>query len=228
MEQVNKGEVTPGTAWFAMEQTAGKGQRGKQWVSPPGENIMLTVALQPNGIPLSRQFMLSVTVALATYDFFSKYAGEETCIKWSNDIYWRDRKAGGILIENVLRGNTWQYAIIGMGININQAQFPDHLPNPVSLKQITGKTWDSVALAKELCSCLRQRMQQLHPSQYEALLQEYKSHLFRLQEPGLYLLNGTYFQGIIRDVLPDGQLCLEKNGEMMQLGFGEITFVVTK
>jgi len=228
MEQVNNGEVTPGTAWFAMEQTAGKGQRGKQWISPPGENIMLTVALQPNGLPLSRQFLLSVAVALAAYDFFSKYAGEETCIKWSNDIYWRDRKAGGILIENVLRGNIWQYAIIGMGININQAQFPDHLPNPVSLKQITGKSWDSVALAKELCNCLQQRIQQLHPATYDTLLDEYKSHLFQFQEPGLYLLNGEYFQGIIRDVLPDGQLCLEKNGEIMQLGFGEITFVVTK
>jgi BirA family biotin operon repressor/biotin-[acetyl-CoA-carboxylase] ligase len=228
MEQVNNGGVTSGTAWFAMEQTAGKGQRGKQWISPPGENIMLTIALQPKDLPLSRQFMLSVTVALAAYDFFSKYAGEETCIKWSNDIYWRDRKAGGILIENVLRGNIWQYAIIGMGININQAQFPEDLPNPVSLRQITGKTWDAVTLAKDLCTFLQQRLQQLHPAQYESLLEEYKSKLFRFQEPALYLQNGEYFQGIIRDVLPDGPLCLEKNGEILQLGFGEVTFVVTK
>ena len=228
MEQVNAGLISHGTAWFAMEQTAGKGQRGKQWLSPPGENIILTVALQPNTLPLSRQFMLSVAVALGASDFFGKYAGDETRIKWSNDIYWRDRKAGGILIENVLRGSIWQYAITGIGININQAQFPAHLPNPVSLRQITGKTWDAVALAKELCQCLAPWLQQLHPAHYNELLEQYKSRLFRLNEPGLYRMQGEYFQGIIRDVLPDGKLCLEKNGAIMQLDFGEVEFVIAR
>jgi BirA family transcriptional regulator, biotin operon repressor / biotin---[acetyl-CoA-carboxylase] ligase len=228
MEQVNSGQISHGTAWFAKEQTAGKGQRGKQWLSPPGENIILTIALQPNSLPLSRQFMLSVAVALGASDFFARYAGDETCIKWSNDIYWRDRKAGGILIENVLRGNTWQYAITGIGININQAQFPEHLPNPVSLRQITGKTWDSVALAKELCQCLEPWLKQLHPVYYNELLEQYKNRLFRLNEPGLYRMQGEYFQGIIRDVLPDGKLCLERNGSLMQLDFGEIEFVIAK
>ncbi len=228
MEQVNSGQISPGTAWFAMEQTAGKGQRGKQWLSPPGENIMLTIALQPNSLPLSRQFMLSVAVALGASDFFGRYAGDETRIKWSNDIYWRDRKAGGILIENVLRGNTWQYAITGMGININQTRFPEHLPNPVSLKQITGKHWDSIALARELCQCLEPWLQQLHPANYNTLLEQYKSRLFRLDEPGLYRMKGEYFQGIIRDVLPDGRLCLEREGDVLQLDFGEVEFIIVK
>jgi BirA family biotin operon repressor/biotin-[acetyl-CoA-carboxylase] ligase len=228
MEQVNTGQVTPGTAWFAMEQTAGKGQRGKQWLSPPGENIILTIALQPGMLPLSRQFMLSAAVALGVYDWFSKYAGDETAIKWSNDIYWRDRKAGGILIENVLRGNIWQYAITGMGININQTVFPSHLPNPVSLKQITGKTWDAIELTRDLCACLDQRLKLLHPAHYESLLEAYKSKLFRFGQSGTYRMNGEYFEGIIRDVLPDGKLCLEKEGEVLQLSFGEVEFIIVK
>lgn len=228
MEQVNNRTINSGTTWFAMEQTAGKGQRGKQWLSPPGENIMLTIALQPGMLPLSRQFMLSVAVALGACDFFSQHAGDETGIKWSNDIYWRDRKAGGILIENVLRGNTWQYAIIGIGLNINQTTFPEHLPNPVSLRQITGKTWDAIALGKELCACLQQRIQALHPSTYDSLLTEYISKLFRLNQAGLYRMNNEYFEGIIRDVLPDGRLCLEKDKNIIQLNFGEIEFVLTK
>ena len=228
MERVNTGAITSGTAWFAMEQTAGKGQRGKQWLSPPGENIVLTIALQPGMLPLSRQFMLSVTVALAAYDLFSKYAGDESGIKWSNDIYWRDRKAGGILIENVLRGNTWQYAIVGIGMNINHTLFPEHLPNPVSLRQVTGKAWDAVALAKELCACLQDRIHTLHPSNYDSLLNTYKSKLFRLDQPGLYRMNGEYFEGTIKDVLPDGRLCLEKEGILLELNFGEVEFIVTK
>ena len=228
MQQVNEGSVTPGTTWFAMEQTAGKGQRGKQWLSPPGENLMMTTVLEPRLLALSHQFMLSASIALAAYDCFSKYAGEETGIKWSNDLYWRDRKAGGILIENVLRGGSWQYAIVGIGININQAQFPPHLPNPVSLRHITGKDWDAIVLAKELCACIQQRFDKLMPANFEAILEEYKSHLFRWQQPGLYKQGDQYFEAIIRDVIPDGRLVLEKNGEKMLLGFGEVEFVITK
>lgn len=228
MEQVNKGGVTPGSAWFAMLQTAGKGQRGKQWLSPPGENIMLTIALQPGMLPLSRQFMLSVTVALAACDWFSRHAGDETGIKWSNDLYWRDRKAGGILIENVLRGNTWQYAITGIGVNINQTVFPEHLPNPVSLKQITGKTWDAIELSRELCSCLEARLDTLHPANFNSLLSDYKSKLFRMEQSGLYCINDEYFEGVIKDVLPNGKLCLEKEGGILELGFGEVEFIIAK
>ncbi|WP_160712430.1 biotin--[acetyl-CoA-carboxylase] ligase [Chitinophaga solisilvae] len=228
MEQVNSAYVTPGTAWFASYQTAGKGTRGKQWHAQPGDIVALSVALQPAMLPLSRQFMLSVTVALGVWDFLSSHAGDETIIKWPNDIYWRDRKAGGILIENVLRGNSWHYAIVGIGLNINQARFPEHLPNAVSLRQITGKTWDAVTLAQELCKYLDKRLKQLIPANYEQLLEEYRSKLFRWQQPALYRKDEEIFEGIIRNVLPDGHLCLEKDGKMLQLGFGEVEFILSR
>lgn len=227
MARVNEGPVADGSTWFAMEQTAGKGQRGRQWHSAPGENIMLTTVLQP-ALALPQQFMLSVAIALGACDFFTKYAGDEARIKWSNDIYWRDRKAGGILIENVLRGAVWQYAIAGIGININTPHFPENLANPVSLRQITGKTWNSVALAHELCACLQRRYSQLQDGSYQPLLQEYKNRMIRFNEPALYRKNGEIFTGVIRDVLPDGRLCLEKGNEMLQLGFGEVEFVFVK
>jgi BirA family transcriptional regulator, biotin operon repressor / biotin---[acetyl-CoA-carboxylase] ligase len=228
MQQVNSGQVTSGTAWFTSNQTAGKGTRGKQRLAQPGDISALTIALQPAMLPLSGQFMLSIAVALGTTDFFTSRAGDETIIKWPNDIYWRDRKAGGILIENVLRGNIWQYAIIGIGLNINQAAFPTELPNAVSLRQITGKTYQAADLAKELCTFLDKRIRQLQPANYETLLAEYTSRLFRWQQPGLYRKDGEIFEGIIRDVLPDGHLCLEKNGAVLQLGFGEVEFIITR
>ncbi|MBS0026171.1 biotin--[acetyl-CoA-carboxylase] ligase [Chitinophaga sp. 2R12] len=228
MAQVNSGQVTSGTAWFTSNQTAGKGTRGKQWLAQPGDISALTIALQPAMLPLSRQFMLSMAVALAACDCYSSYAGDETIIKWPNDIYWRDRKAGGILIENVLRGNIWQYAIIGIGLNINQASFPPDLSNAVSLRQITGKVREASTLARELCTFLDKRIRQLQPAGYEALLQEYSTRLFRWQQPGLYRINGEIFEGVIRGVLPDGHLCLEKDGVVMQLGFGEVEFIINR
>src|SRR5688572_2022740 len=150
MARVQAGLAQHGAAWFAHEQTAGKGQRNKHWLTNPSENILLSVVLQPFTLTASEQFLLSASVALACCDFYKNYAGEETSIKWPNDLYWRDRKAGGILIENNFRGSEWVFAIAGIGININQTSFDPALPNPVSLKQITGKNFNVIQLAREL------------------------------------------------------------------------------
>ena len=112
---------------------------------------------------------------MAVLTFFTKYAGDRTRIKWPNDIYWKDRKAGGILIENVLQGGKWKYSIVGIGININQILFPANILNPVSLAQITGKTFEVIALAKELCSHLEKRWQQLLKMTHRTCLNEYNA-----------------------------------------------------
>ena len=109
-------EAQHGTAIFSHEQTAGKGQRGKNWVSEKDSNIALSILLNPYPLRIQDQFQLSVCVAVSVYEFFLKYTGDETTIKWPNDLYWRDRKAGGILIENVVQSSqsaigSWQWAV---------------------------------------------------------------------------------------------------------------------
>ena len=228
MAQARAGLAKSGDAWFTLHQTAGKGQRGRQWKDNPGENILMSIALQPPGLLLSQQFPLSAAIALACFDFFSKLAGEETSIKWPNDLYWRDRKAGGILIENVIgqatsSANLWQWSIIGTGININQVAFPDHLPNPVSLKQITGKTNDVTALAKQLCSCMEKRLQQLDKP-YQ-LLEDYNHHLYA-RSKSVKLKKGTrLFDAIIQRVTTDGKLVVTTSMEE-QFEFGELEWLV--
>ncbi|HTI91501.1 MAG TPA: biotin--[acetyl-CoA-carboxylase] ligase [Puia sp.] len=158
MAQASKGRAAHGTLFFAHEQWAGKGQRGRSWTSTPGENIVLSAVLEPLALQPSQAFSLSVCVALACHDLFSRYAGPgSTSIKWPNDLYWNDRKAGGILIENHFQGDRWPLAIAGMGININQVEFSATARNPVSLRQITGRTFQAAELARELGSCLDQR-----------------------------------------------------------------------
>jgi BirA family biotin operon repressor/biotin-[acetyl-CoA-carboxylase] ligase len=85
-----------GMAIFSHEQVAGKGQRGKIWFSEKDANILLSILLKPGPLQLSQQFRLSACMAVTVYDFFQKYAGEATAIKWPNDLYWQDRKAGDI------------------------------------------------------------------------------------------------------------------------------------
>jgi BirA family biotin operon repressor/biotin-[acetyl-CoA-carboxylase] ligase len=213
MALVHEGLATHGTAVFAHEQTAGKGQRGKQWSSDPGSNIMLSVLVNPSPIAHLPPFALSVATALACHDLFTRYALYDTFIKWPNDIYWRDRKAGGILIENVYRGKEWQWAILGIGLNINQTQFPEEIRRPVSLMQITGRAFDSVALARELCACLEERWQELRERNEGVMLRAYEDLLLGRDKPIRLRRGSVVFETEILGVLADGRLRTSEGGE---------------
>ncbi len=174
---------------------------------------------------IGQQFRLSVAVALACYDFFSRYAGDETAIKWPNDIYWRDRKAAGILLENVIRGVDWKWCIAGIGINVNQTSFAIDGKNPVSLKQITGKQFDIVLMAKELCEKLEARYQELRNGKQEALLLAYNNVLYKKNQPVKLKKGNANFYCTIDKVAING--CLEvKNAAQDSFDFGEIEWVL--
>lgn len=222
MAQVQAGLARHGAAWFAYEQTAGKGQRNKQWITNPSENIILSVVLQPFTLTASEQFLLSASVALACCDFYKNYAGDETRIKWPNDLYWRDRKAGGILIENSFRGSEWTFAIAGMGININQAQFHPSLPNPVSLKQITGKEFDVLTLARELCSKLEERFFALANSSAESIIQQYEAVMYKRGQVVILKKNDQVFKTLVRGISPAGKLIA---GDKLY-DFGEVEWLL--
>lgn len=225
MARISERPVAEGTVYFARKQVAGKGRRGKQWISAPGENILLSLILRPVHLPLSARFMLSAAVALGSYDFVKKYAGEGACIKWSNDIYWYDRKAGGILIENSIRGQSWNYAVAGIGINVNQQVFPGLFPNPVSLRQITGKDYPVEALARGLAQAVLSRYARLTPANFDSFLQEYNSVLYRRGEPGKYRMGDEYFTATLLHADHAGKLVLEKGDGRIEAGFGEIEFI---
>ncbi len=230
-----QGEAQHGMAIFTHEQTAGKGQRGKSWTSQKDLNIALSILLNPYPLSVPDQFKLSVCIAASTWEFFSKYAGDETKIKWPNDIYWRDRKAGGILIENVIQSSQsevgsrwqsgWQWSVIGTGININQTDFDPDLPNPVSLKQITGKIHEPIELAKEFCSLMEKNYQLLIAGNFKILFNKYQTHLYKKDEK-VKLKKGTrVFETIIKGVSETGQLITQHSIEE-RFEFGEVEWVL--
>mgnify|MGYP000214882141 FL=1 len=225
MNEARLGQTSDGAAYFALDQYQGKGQRDKTWNSKPGENIILSVVKDCSGLHLNNQFQLSVAVALACFDFFSAYAGDETRIKWPNDIYWRDRKAGGILIENMVKSDRWGKAIIGMGININQTTFDTIEGKPVSLKQITGKSFDPISLAKELCQHLEHRFLVLENKPFDQLLSAYNDQLYKKDELVPFKRNNIQFQAKVNGVDKDGHLLI-MHGVEERIRFGEITWLL--
>ena len=187
MEQIHAQKALSGSVYQTDFQTNGKWQHGRIWESHRGENLLCTYILELNALKKGKNWVpteqlgLSAAVAMGAQAFFMEFAGEETKIKKPNDIYWRDRKAGGILIENIVRGTDWNWTVIGIGLNINQTHFSNEAGKPVSLKQITGKDWDIKAMQKKLAEALSASLN-LWISEGEALtLQKMELQLIKIK-----------------------------------------------
>jgi BirA family transcriptional regulator, biotin operon repressor / biotin---[acetyl-CoA-carboxylase] ligase len=238
LERVHAGLTQHGETFFAHEQMAGKGQWGRVWSSEKDTNIILSVVVKPAPLQLAQQFQLSACVSVAVREFFARYGGDATSIKWPNDLYWQDRKAGGILIESVIgsrdpiiigsrpdnyRVGSWEWSVIGIGININQTYFGE-LVNPVSLKQITGRHFDTVEVAKELCRLLDSYFRQLIAGDFSTIYLQYLSHLYKRNETVRLKKDSRIFEAVIKNVSPTGRLVVQHAIEE-DFDFGEIEWV---
>lgn len=209
MDKLQANLAAHGAAFFAWEQTEGRGQMGKKWLSNKGENTILSVILDTSFLMIGQQFQVSVAVALACYDCLSAYITEDLSIKWPNDIYWCDRKTGGILIENNISGTKWQWSIAGVGLNINQTEFNELLQKAVSLKQITGINYDPLIIAKQFCDCLNERYEGLKKGAFADLLIEFNKKLYKRGELVTIKKNNILSTYLIKSVTEKGELVAE-------------------
>lgn len=221
---VHAGMAQSGTVVLAHEQTKGRGQRSKSWNTKGVGNITMSVIVAPDGLGLEKLFLFSMAVAAGVHRFFNKYVNDETSIKWPNDLYWRDRKAGGILIENIIQNGTWKYSVTGIGININQTDFSDVLTKVVSLKQITGKDYDVIALARELCASLEWSFDLLLTDE-AAVVNYYHQHLFKRDEEVRLKQGSRVFTTIVKGVTTLGEL-ITNNGMEERFGVGEVEWIL--
>lgn len=229
-QQIHAGLAQHGMAIFAHQQLAGKGQRGKSWATEKSANIVLSVLVKPHPLQITQQFHLIVCVAVALQEFFMKYAGDDTKIKWPNDLYWQDRKAGGVLVESVISsresgGGNWEWSIVGIGININQLIFPTDLPNPVSLKQITGKNFNPVELAKELCIVFNKKFTELTEEGFENIYTTYLDNLYKRNATVKLKKDNIVFEALIESVSPSGKLIVQ-HAFQEEFNFGDIEWVI--
>lgn len=211
----------------AENQKSGRGQRGNLWHSSPGENLTFSIAIKFDEKELSayNQFILSQLTSLTIVDFL-KMKGIEAKIKWPNDIYCESRKIAGILIENRLSGEFMGSSIIGVGLNVNQMDFPEELPNPTSMSNESGKTWDRKDCLNEIIDLFNKYYDRFAHigGGYKRLKDIYLGQLMHYKEEhGFKDLNGNHFTGSIVDVDDLGHLIIEKeDGESAEFSFKEI------
>ncbi len=225
MAKLHAGLAVHGQAWFAREQWGGKGQRENKWLSQKDENLILTIILKPSKDFRNNLFFFNTLVACTCHQFFATFAGEGTFIKWPNDIYFNDRKAGGILIENIFNGKVWEWAILGIGININQTDFSSLNTKSTSLKNITRHFYNPIDLAKQLHLKILQNFEHVKESSLECYLEYYNKHLYKKEERVKLKKENIVFHTTIKGVNNAGQLMTSDTIER-QFNSGEIKWLM--
>jgi BirA family biotin operon repressor/biotin-[acetyl-CoA-carboxylase] ligase len=218
-------ELPEGTVIMADFQTEGKGQPGYRWESEKGKNLLISIILYPESVAPDEQFQISMTISLGLCDFIGRYFNGSR-IKWPNDIYINDDKIAGILIENSILGNKIESSVAGIGFNINQDRFEPGIPNPVSLKMITGVDHDTHTCLKQMLLDLDRRYKQLLYGDRKIMTHEYTSLLYRSGEWHKYKSSNTLFEGKILGISASGKLLLRiGNDQIREFSFKEVDYI---
>lgn len=219
-----------GVVICARRQSAGRGQRGNTWESEPYANLTFSMLLRPSVIEASRQFEMSMIVSIAVCDALEKASGESFMVKWPNDIYAGDKKICGILIENSLAGRRISHSVVGIGINVNQRRFVSDAPNPVSLINLTRRSYDLESLLVSVCDTILRALETYESSPDPvALTAAYRSRLWRGE--GFHrwhdVSRDEIFEAAIDDVAASGILTLKDRGESRRsYAFKEVSAVL--
>ena len=212
----------------AVSQTAGRGQRGNRWLSKPGDNLTFSLLLRPEKLPVREVMALTCLATLAVRDALCN-EGVPAVIKWPNDIYVGKKKICGMLVENGLDGTDIAWSVIGIGINLNQTEFPGELLNPISLKRLTGRSYELEPFLEKVCMGIEKLLPELASIEGRKGLREvYERDLFQKDILAKYrdLATGEEFIGTIRGITPEGLVRIEAEGLERTFGFKEVGYIL--
>jgi BirA family biotin operon repressor/biotin-[acetyl-CoA-carboxylase] ligase len=220
----NNEVLKDGMVVTAYEQYSGRGQVNNKWLSEPGKNLTLSILLNPSFVSVKNQFDLNKAISLGVLKFATHFLGNKVKIKWSNDIYWEDNKIGGILIETFLSGNNIKYAVVGIGININQDYFSNNI-NASSFSLITGKKFSLEHCRNILFEYIEFYYLKLKDGDMDEINEDYHNALYRLNIKDFYRANGEIFTAELIGVTQQGLLRLVNHDTEQLFNFKEVEFI---
>ncbi|MEO5570272.1 MAG: biotin--[acetyl-CoA-carboxylase] ligase [Bacteroidia bacterium] len=224
-EIIQKEKPEEGTVILTEYQEHGRGQRGTSWESARGENLLTSFIFYPS-LNVADQFLFNQCIALGVYEMIEQELGKKVKIKWPNDIMVNDKKIAGILIESSISGNKFQYAIAGIGINVNQVQFKRYTPVATSFFLETEKLFTADDLLNKLSRSLTRWYGILNDQNFDFIRMSYLDLLFRKGEMSGYIMTDKKIKATIKGINEDGKLLLEKkDGEVLKVNFKEMKYV---
>ncbi len=227
LSELLKTQLVPeGCIVRAHAQLAGRGQMGARWISEDEKNLLISYAFYPTFVVPRNLFLLNKTYALGVYDCIRSILGEEVRIKWPNDIYWKTKKLGGILVENTITTSIVTTSILGLGLNVNQLEFPASLPNPISIGQIITGNHNLDSIMNALSNSIESRYLQLRRGEKLTIDEDYKKALFRCDEWAFYEDKKGKFPGCIKGVDNQGLLKIEdEEGDIRLYDLKELKYL---
>ena len=227
-ELISSKSVEDGTLIVASFQENGKGQEGNFWESEAGKNLTLSIILKPTFLKPEKQFVLNKIISLGVADFIQQVLPkEEVKIKWPNDIYVGNQKIAGILINNIIQGQSIEYAIVGIGVNVNQEVFKSEAPNPVSISQLANKSFDLHTLRNQLTEALNFWYESLKNDRYDLIEPKYISLLYRFGAYNNYRISNKMVVAKITGISAFGHLLLESDkAQKYECDLKEVEFVI--
>lgn len=211
----------------AAHQTAGRGMDKNRWESEAGKNLLFSIALNVNFLEAENQFKISQAVSVAIVETLSQFVDDKRLfIKWPNDIYFGDKKLAGMLIQNTIEGRMMGVSIIGIGLNVNQIEFSKDIPNPISLKMISGRDFDLDNLLNQLVSSIKTKVESLRDKENQNEINEkYVSRSYRLGIWSDYFYQNQVKSMIIKGFDKYGRLLLhDKEGAEIVCDVKELQF----
>lgn len=223
LELIRIGKAKEGSIIICSHQSSGKGQRGNRWETQSGQNLTFSLVLTPNFLDISEQFYLNMMISNSIRKLFQDYL-PDIKVKWPNDLVVPDRgKIGGVLIENILSSGGWEFAVVGIGLNINQRQFETNKATSLSL--LTGGQFSLEELFRLLVTHIEQGYISLKKGKIENARKEYLNHLFLKDQWASYQETSHDFEGKIVGVSKVGKLqMILRNGTERFFDLKEITF----
>lgn len=222
-QMIDADTAQAGLTIIAQEQSSGKGQRGNIWSDEAGKSLLMSIILQPT-VAIDAQFSFSAAISVAVAEAIQSLdPSMDVRIKFPNDIIINDKKAAGILIENSLRGNNWTHAIVGIGINLLQKEFPKHLPNATSLFLATGKEWTQ----EEILNMVRTKAIENTSTPFlKHYLDRYNQLLYKRSQIQTFANGEEVFDSIILGVDEKGQLFLQfADASIKNFAHGKLNWV---
>jgi BirA family biotin operon repressor/biotin-[acetyl-CoA-carboxylase] ligase len=229
MDLLGSGKPMEGTVVVADYQSAGRGTDGGKWESERGRNLTFSFILYPTFLAPEAQFYLNKSISLGLADLIHDVLPQhdDIRIKWPNDIYIGDNKVAGTLIQNGVKGSSFDFSVIGIGLNVNQESFQSDAANPVSLTIIAQTAFNLEDIFSRALAKLEFRLNQLIQGFHKDIDNDYLARLYRYQQVSRYFYKEKSIEAKITGVNRYGQLILEIPGEkIIECDLKEIRFEI--